>query len=55
MLSGIQTLYRLKLHCDIGKQVKLNPEAREYRPKRATAVKGAKSIQGIHSYQDNGE
>lgn len=51
----IQFLYPMELHCDVKKPAELNPEAREFRPKRRAAVEGARNIQGILAYEEDGE
>ena len=53
----IQFLYPMELHCATKKpnQGELNPQAREFRPRRRAAVEALRSIQDMQETDEDGE
>eukprot|EP00794_Sanderia_malayensis_P008645 gene8645-biopygen6924 len=51
----IQFLYPLELHCDraVQSDIKMNPEAGEFRPKRKAALEAAANFQGTFEYKED--
>ena len=48
----IQAIYPLELHCDPPQQPQMNPEAREFRPRRAAAVEAQERNQIVALQED---
>ena len=53
----IQFLYPMELHCEAKKpnQGELNPEAREFRPKRRAAVEALRNIHQMQETEEDGD
>ena len=55
---AVQHLYPMELECDIQKEepaTELNPQAREFRPRRKTATEAAEKIKAVVAAEDEYE